>query len=63
MLKFQAGYQITQQRKAIAEYGELKFLVMTQDEKSKPYYKTCRIRQLQLEQDSGKSLHDDELNR
>ena len=29
----------------------------------KPYYKTVRLTQLQLEQDSGKSLHDDHLGR
>ncbi|CAL8078917.1 unnamed protein product [Orchesella dallaii] len=57
-----AGYQITQQRKPIAEYGQLKFLVMTPGAKE-PYYKTCRIRQIQLEQDSGKSLHDHECDR
>ncbi|ODN03245.1 Glutamyl-tRNA(Gln) amidotransferase subunit B, mitochondrial [Orchesella cincta] len=57
-----SGFQITQQRKPIAEYGELKFLVMPPG-KAASYIKTCRIRQIQLEQDSGKSLHDEECDR
>ena len=55
------GYQITQQRAPLAGIGCLTFPVLTPVRNSKPYYKTVRIHQIQLEQDSGKSLHDDEL--
>ncbi|KAF4528977.1 hypothetical protein B566_EDAN017355 [Ephemera danica] len=51
-----AGYQITQQRAALAYYGELKFQVFTPG--SVPYTCVSKLKQLQLEQDSGKSLHD-----
>ncbi|KAK7865001.1 hypothetical protein R5R35_000026 [Gryllus longicercus] len=53
-----AGYQITQQRAPIAEDGKLQFQVYTPSIHKKPYLKSSRIKQLQLEQDSGKSLHD-----
>jgi aspartyl-tRNA(Asn)/glutamyl-tRNA(Gln) amidotransferase subunit B len=56
-----AGYQITQQRAPIAGKGALSFPVLTPVKQSKAYYKSVRLHQLQLEQDSGKSLHDDEL--
>ncbi|XP_055906774.1 glutamyl-tRNA(Gln) amidotransferase subunit B, mitochondrial [Eupeodes corollae] len=56
------GYQITQQRAALANEGEINFPVLVPG-KSKPYRKTVRLHQLQLEQDSGKSLHDDSLKR
>ncbi|XP_067617484.1 glutamyl-tRNA(Gln) amidotransferase subunit B, mitochondrial [Eurosta solidaginis] len=55
------GYQITQQRAALANNGELIFPVIVPGKK--PYYKKTRLLQLQLEQDSGKSLHDDVLKR
>ncbi|XP_049785624.1 glutamyl-tRNA(Gln) amidotransferase subunit B, mitochondrial [Schistocerca cancellata] len=58
-----AGYQITQQRLPLAEGGQIDFHVFTQGVHKKPYKKTARIHQLQLEQDSGKSLHDEILNR
>jgi aspartyl-tRNA(Asn)/glutamyl-tRNA(Gln) amidotransferase subunit B len=54
---WKTGYQITQQRKAIANNGQLKFVVYNPTVHKKPYYATSKIRQLQLEQDSGKSLH------
>lgn len=53
-----AGYQITQQRAPLANNGELIFPVFVPGVTKKPYYKRVRIHQLQLEQDSGKSLHD-----
>jgi len=53
-----AGYQITQQRNPIARKGQLEFIVYNPSVHKKPYYKRCKITQLQLEQDSGKSLHD-----
>ncbi|XP_065359999.1 glutamyl-tRNA(Gln) amidotransferase subunit B, mitochondrial [Calliphora vicina] len=55
------GYQITQQRAALANNGEMTFPVIQPGKKI--YYKTVQLLQLQLEQDSGKSLHDDELKR
>lgn len=56
-----AGYQITQQRAPLAVNGMLKFYVFVPG--VKPYQKTVRLHQLQLEQDSGKSLHDAESKR
>ncbi|EDV44268.1 uncharacterized protein Dana_GF18896 [Drosophila ananassae] len=55
------GYQITQQRAALANNGIMTFPVITPGKKV--YYKTAKLLQLQLEQDSGKSLHDDQLKR
>ncbi|CAG9860987.1 unnamed protein product [Phyllotreta striolata] len=52
------GYQITQQRAPIANDGCLEFQVYTPSVHKQPYSKSVRIKQLQLEQDSGKSLHD-----
>lgn len=53
-----AGYQITQQRAPLASSGLISFPVIVPG--AKLYYKSSRLHQLQLEQDSGKSLHDDE---
>lgn len=55
------GYQITQQRAALANNGLMTFPVITPGKKV--YYKSVNLLQLQLEQDSGKSLHDDYLKR
>lgn len=49
-----AGYQITQQRLPLAVNGEISFFVPNN---SQPYLKTSKIHQIQLEQDSGKSIH------
>jgi aspartyl-tRNA(Asn)/glutamyl-tRNA(Gln) amidotransferase subunit B len=49
----QSGYQITQQRQALAQHGMVTYLVNNQPQ-------TASIFQLQLEQDSGKSFHDAE---
>lgn len=57
----QAGYQITQQRAALANNGQMTFPVIVPGKKI--YHKTVQLLQLQLEQDSGKSLHDEELKR
>jgi len=46
------GYQITQQRHPIASSGFLEY--MTSDE----VYRRADIKQVQIEQDSGKSIHD-----
>ncbi|GAB6031134.1 hypothetical protein CHUAL_007942 [Chamberlinius hualienensis] len=52
------GYQITQQRLPLAVNGKLKFLTYDSlQPKMKPYELEVRIKQIQLEQDSGKSLH------
>lgn len=56
-----AGYQITQQRAPLASDGSFTFPVFLPGVTKKPYFKTVRLHQLQLEQDSGKSLHDEEL--
>lgn len=62
-LTLQAGYQITQYDQPIAEYGQLKFNVFTPGIHKTPYEKVCKLRQVQLEQDSGKTIHDDFENR
>lgn len=49
-----AGFQITQQRLPLAVNGKMKFLVTNAKDL---YMKTSRIHQIQLEQDSGRSLH------
>ncbi|XP_008142268.2 glutamyl-tRNA(Gln) amidotransferase subunit B, mitochondrial isoform X1 [Eptesicus fuscus] len=54
-----AGYQITQQRLPIAVKGSLAYSVCVGKTRSQVINKTVRIKQIQLEQDSGKSLHDD----
>lgn len=51
----QAGYQITQQRQALANNGQVVYYVEQGDSLQE---RQVRITQLQLEQDSGKSLHD-----
>ncbi|XP_032004164.1 glutamyl-tRNA(Gln) amidotransferase subunit B, mitochondrial isoform X1 [Hylobates moloch] len=54
-----AGYQITQQRLPIAVNGSLIYGICAGKKQSQVIPKTVRIKQIQLEQDSGKSLHDD----
>ncbi|KAK7805080.1 hypothetical protein U0070_003013 [Myodes glareolus] len=54
-----AGYQITQQRLPIATNGHLTYSIYIRKKQSQVTTKTVRIKQIQLEQDSGKSLHDD----
>ncbi|XP_025994681.1 glutamyl-tRNA(Gln) amidotransferase subunit B, mitochondrial isoform X2 [Solenopsis invicta] len=58
-----AGFQITQQRQPIAVNGEIKFHVFTPGVHKSPYVKCSKIKQIQLEQDSGKSLHDENTGR
>ncbi|XP_076449299.1 glutamyl-tRNA(Gln) amidotransferase subunit B, mitochondrial-like [Babylonia areolata] len=55
-----AGYQITQQRQPLAQGGQLSFVHIRarEGERVTAETRTCRLIQLQLEQDSGKSLHD-----
>ncbi|XP_077295257.1 glutamyl-tRNA(Gln) amidotransferase subunit B, mitochondrial [Arctopsyche grandis] len=57
-----SGYQITQQRSPIAQDGFLQFQVHTPGVNKPPYTKISKIKQIQLEQDSGKSLHDENLH-
>ncbi|KAL1130890.1 hypothetical protein AAG570_012131, partial [Ranatra chinensis] len=54
-----AGYQITQQRAPLASDGQLSFQVFTPGVNKMPYQKISKIKQIQLEQDSGKSFHDE----
>uniref|UniRef100_A0A8C5QKP9 Glutamyl-tRNA(Gln) amidotransferase subunit B, mitochondrial n=1 Tax=Leptobrachium leishanense TaxID=445787 RepID=A0A8C5QKP9_9ANUR len=54
-----AGYQITQQRLPIAVNGKLTYCYQVGNKWSDIVTKCVRIKQVQLEQDSGKSLHDD----
>ncbi|XP_046512263.1 glutamyl-tRNA(Gln) amidotransferase subunit B, mitochondrial isoform X2 [Equus quagga] len=54
-----AGYQITQQRLPIAVNGSLMYSFCAGKNRSQVINKTARVKQIQLEQDSGKSLHDD----
>ena len=58
-MHLQAGYQITQQRQPIANGGKICFVVQKKGSKKKAELKTVNLTQLQLEQDSGKSLHDE----
>ncbi|XP_029669271.1 glutamyl-tRNA(Gln) amidotransferase subunit B, mitochondrial [Formica exsecta] len=58
-----AGFQITQQGQPIAVNGEIKFHVFTPGIHKSPYLKSSKIKQIQLEQDSGKSLHDENVAR
>ncbi|XP_014215896.1 glutamyl-tRNA(Gln) amidotransferase subunit B, mitochondrial [Copidosoma floridanum] len=53
-----AGYQITQQQKPLAIDGIVNFHVFTPGVHKEPYLKSSKLKQLQLEQDSGKSIHD-----
>ncbi|CAB3402029.1 unnamed protein product [Caenorhabditis bovis] len=52
-----AGYQITQTDEPIAKNGKFGFYVF--DDTMTPYWKMAEIVQLQLEQDSGKTIHMD----
>eukprot|EP00066_Takifugu_rubripes_P007183 XP_003972514.2 PREDICTED: glutamyl-tRNA(Gln) amidotransferase subunit B, mitochondrial [Takifugu rubripes] len=54
-----AGFQITQQRQPIAVDGALLYSLLGGKKRNQVIQKTVRIKQIQLEQDSGKSLHDD----
>ncbi|XP_076003906.1 glutamyl-tRNA(Gln) amidotransferase subunit B, mitochondrial [Genypterus blacodes] len=55
-----AGYQITQQRRPVAVDGTLTYSHLGGKKRNQVLKKTVRITQIQLEQDSGKSLHDDQ---
>ncbi|XP_048053679.1 glutamyl-tRNA(Gln) amidotransferase subunit B, mitochondrial isoform X1 [Megalobrama amblycephala] len=53
-----AGYQITQQRLPIAVDGTLVYSHFEGHRRNQVVTKSVKIKQIQLEQDSGKSLHD-----
>lgn len=55
----QQGYQITQQRQPLATGGHITFYVFIDGTKPKRYTKSCKLKQLQLEQDSGRSIYDE----
>lgn len=54
-----AGFQITQQKKPLAVNGEIKFNVFKPEIHKQPYTKSSKIKQIQLEQDSGRSFHNE----
>lgn len=56
---FQAGFQITQQRLPIAVDGSVNYMVFAPGKKIKLYKKVAKIKQIQIEQDSGKSMHNE----
>ncbi|XP_041057856.1 glutamyl-tRNA(Gln) amidotransferase subunit B, mitochondrial isoform X2 [Carcharodon carcharias] len=53
------GYQVTQQRCPVAINGSLAYSLCAGKNRNCMIPKLVRIKQIQLEQDSGKSLHDD----
>ena len=55
-----AGYQITQQRLPLARGGQLQFPLLETELPGGPGQRVSKVEQLQLEQDSGKSLHDED---
>ncbi|KAG9480051.1 hypothetical protein GDO78_011848 [Eleutherodactylus coqui] len=57
-----AGYQITQQRLPIAVNGILTYRYQVGASWNEMATKCVRVKQVQLEQDSGKSLHDDAMH-
>ena len=58
-----AGYQITQQRRPLAVGGRVQYPVLAPDLSKNLYSRSCEVIQLQLEQDSAKSLHDPDCGR
>ncbi|XP_043678492.1 glutamyl-tRNA(Gln) amidotransferase subunit B, mitochondrial isoform X4 [Vespula pensylvanica] len=58
-----AGYQITQCKQPLAVNGKLCFLVSNPETNKELYMKTSKIKQIQLEQDSGRSFHDESIGK
>ncbi|KAG0726931.1 Glutamyl-tRNA(Gln) amidotransferase subunit B, mitochondrial [Chionoecetes opilio] len=58
-----AGYQITQAEFPLASNGKLDFMVHDPEVLKAPYRHAVDLIQLQLEEDSGKSIHDTDSNR
>ena len=59
----QAGYQITQLDHPIASKGQLDFIVYNPAVHRRPYRHSVELVQIQLEEDSGKSIHDKDNHR
>lgn len=58
-----AGFQITQHEQPIAENGWLEYVWKLPGTKSSPQVSKTKIRRIQLEQDTGKSLYDEKTGR
>uniref|UniRef100_A0A5K3EMY4 Glutamyl-tRNA(Gln) amidotransferase subunit B, mitochondrial n=1 Tax=Mesocestoides corti TaxID=53468 RepID=A0A5K3EMY4_MESCO len=58
-----AGYQITQHASPIAESGWLDYVWKPSDHEAPPQVSRATIKRIQLEQDTAKSLHDEEGGR
>ncbi|XP_076286059.1 glutamyl-tRNA(Gln) amidotransferase subunit B, mitochondrial isoform X2 [Lasioglossum baleicum] len=58
-----AGFQITQHKKPLAMNGKINFFVFNPSVHKKPYLKSSTIKQIQLEQDSGRSYYHEELGK
>ncbi|KAL5970928.1 Glutamyl-tRNA Gln amidotransferase subunit B mitochondrial, partial [Taenia solium] len=58
-----AGFQITQHAQPIAEDGWLEYVWKPPDINSLPQVSKAKIKRIQLEQDTGKSLHDEKSGR
>ncbi|XP_045133440.1 glutamyl-tRNA(Gln) amidotransferase subunit B, mitochondrial-like [Portunus trituberculatus] len=58
-----AGYQITQSEFPLASNGKLEFITYNPSVHKFPYRRSVDLIQLQLEEDSGKSIHDTDSNR
>ncbi|XP_076169902.1 glutamyl-tRNA(Gln) amidotransferase subunit B, mitochondrial isoform X2 [Ptiloglossa arizonensis] len=54
-----AGFQITQHKNPLAVNGEITFMVFNPGVHKQPYFKSSKIKQIQLEQDSGRTYHDE----
>ncbi|KHJ48263.1 PET112 family, region [Trichuris suis] len=60
---FKAGYQITQYFHPVAVNGNIEFYLYDYRDHPTPVLKNCRITRLQIEQDTGKTLTDEEGGR
>ncbi|KZC08313.1 Glutamyl-tRNA(Gln) amidotransferase subunit B, mitochondrial [Dufourea novaeangliae] len=58
-----AGFQITQHKKPLAMDGKIKFMVFNPSIHKKAYLKSSTIKQIQLEQDSGRTFHNELLGK
>ncbi|XP_053971031.1 glutamyl-tRNA(Gln) amidotransferase subunit B, mitochondrial [Hylaeus volcanicus] len=58
-----AGYQITQHKNPLAVNGEIEFMVFNPGVHKKPYMKSSKLKQIQLEQDSGRSFHFEDIGK
>ncbi|XP_031828233.1 glutamyl-tRNA(Gln) amidotransferase subunit B, mitochondrial [Nomia melanderi] len=56
-----AGFQITQHKKPLATNGIISFMVFNPQISGNAYIKSSKIKQIQLEQDSGRSYHNEDL--